>query len=331
MRAVVCHAYGDYRALAIEDVAPGPLGPGQVRIAVELASVSFALKLWIAGQYQHKVPLPFVPGTELVGRVLETGSGVDHVRAGERVLAIVESGGWGEQCVTRADTVYPIPDGLDAGAALHLGISYGTAYGALHWRARLQPGETLLVLAAAGAVGLAAVELGSLHGAHVIAAAGGAEKCALAAAHGARSVIDYASADLRSAGKTDVVFDPVGGAAAETAMRTLAAGGRHLVIGFASGKVPAFAANILLVKNVSVQGFNFGAYVGWSADDQRTRHAPLLRETYARLFAWALQGRLRPRLSRTWPLEEFVAAMDALQSRGVQGKIALRLAPGGGS
>ena len=329
MRAVVCHAYGDYRTLAVEDIAPEPLGPGQVRIAVELASVSFALKLWIAGQYQHKVPLPFVPGTELVGRVREVGSGVSHLRAGVRVLAIVDSGAWGEDCVTRADTVYPIPDGLDSGAALHLGISYGTAYGALHWRAGLQPGETLLVLAAAGAVGLAAVELGTLHGAQVVAAAGSAEKCALAIAHGARSAIDYTSGDLRSAGRTDVVFDPVGGPSAEAAMRTLSAGGRHVVIGFASGKVPAFAANILLVKNVSVQGFNFGAYVGWSADDQRARHAPLLRETYARLFAWAVEGRLKPQLSRTWPLEQFVAAMDALQSRGSQGKLALRIAPGG--
>ena len=329
MRAVVCHAYGDYHELKVEDFPAAALGAGQVRIAVELASVSFALKLWISGQYQHKVPLPFVPGTELVGRIVEVGDGVTHVATGQRVLAIVESGGWGEDCVTRAETVYPIPDGLDSGAALHLGISYGTAYGALHWRARLQPGETLLVLAAAGAVGLAAVELGALHGAKVIAAAGGGEKCAVAAAHGASTTIDYTTQDLRSVGKTDVVFDPVGGPSAESAMRTLAAGGRHVVIGFASGKVPAFPANILLVKNVSVQGFNFGAYVGWSADDQRARHAPRLRETYAKLFAWAVEGKLKPQLSRTWPLEEFVAAMDALQSRGSQGKLALRIAPGG--
>ncbi len=328
MRAVVCHLFGDYRSLKTEDIAPPALPPGSVRIAVELAAVGYAMRLWIAGQYQRKPPLPFVPGTEVIGTVLEVAPGVISVRPGQRVLGVLDWGGWAEQCVASEFNVYPVPDGLDSGAALHLGVSYGTAYGALHWRAGLKAGETLLVLAAAGGVGLGAVELGTLHGARVIAAASSADKCALAAEHGAAATIDYSHQQIRDAGRTDVVFDPVGGELAEQASRTLVPGGRHLVIGFASGKVPELPANILLVKNVSVLGFNFGTYLGWSPADERERHAPRVREVYSRLFAWAAEGRLRPHLSQSYALEQVVEAMDCVQSRLSTGKVALRVGPG---
>ncbi len=331
MRAVACHAFGDYRTLKVEECAPPALPPGGVRIAVELAAVSYAMRLWIAGQYQRKPPLPFIPGAEVVGMVTEVAPGVTHVKPGQRVLGLLDWGAWAEQCIASQFNAYPLPDALDAGAALHLGISYGTAYGGLHWRGGLKPGETLLVLAAAGAVGLAAVELGALHGARVIAASGSAEKCALAAAHGAAATIDYRKQEIREAGATDLVFDPVGGELAEKASRTLSPGGRHVVIGFASGKVPALPANILLVKNTSVLGFNFGTYLGWSPDDERERHTPLVRDTYARLFAWAVEGRLKPHLSRTFAFEDVVAAMDCVQSRDSTGKVALRISPGGTS
>ena len=198
MRALVCREFGDYRtALKLENV-PEPLLPARgVRVAVDYAAVSFAMSLWIAGKYQRKPPLPFTPGTEVTGTVIETAPGVTACKAGDRVLALLDWGGYAEQACATEPTVYRLPDGIATDGALHLGISYGTAYGGLAWRADLRPGETLLVLGASGAVGLAAVELGRVLGARVIAAAGGAAKCAQAKAHGADATIDY-STDRKS-------------------------------------------------------------------------------------------------------------------------------------
>ena len=191
MRALVCHRFGDYHDLQVENFPEPQLVSRGVRIAVEFASLSFSISLLIAGKYQVKPPLPFVPGAEVVGRVLETAPGVTAYRPGQRVLAFLGWGGYAEQAVCHESTVYPLPDGIDSAAALCLGISYCTAYGGLVWRAHLDAGETLLVLAAAGGVGLAAVEVGRAIGAFVIAAAGGKEKCRLAFEHGANAVIDY--------------------------------------------------------------------------------------------------------------------------------------------
>jgi NADPH2:quinone reductase len=332
MRAVVCHQYGDYHDLRVEAFPAPELLPHGVRIAVEYASLSFSISLWVAGKYQVKPPVPFVPGAEVVGRVIEVAPGVATCRPGQRVLALIGWGGFAEQAVSPEATVYPLPDSIESTAALHLGVSYCTAYGGLAWRARLAAGETLLVLAAAGGVGLAAVEVGRALGARVIAAAGGPEKCALAREHGADATIDYAAADLRTeirrlAGDrgVDAVFDPVGGALSEAALRTVAMGGRLVTIGFASGALPKIEPNILLVKNVSVLGFNFGTYVGWSPVDERERYQSEVRAALARLFAWHAEGKIRPHAPTVFPLERFAAAQDALLARRTTGKVVLRI------
>lgn len=328
MRALVCHRYGDYHDLKVEDF-PAPALPARgVRIAVEYASLSFSISLWVAGKYQVKPPLPFVPGAEVVGRVLETAPGVTACKPGERVLALIGWGGYAEEAVSPEATVYPLPGHVPSTDALHLGVSYCTAYGGLVWRAGLKAGETLLVLAAAGGVGLAAVEIGRALGARVIAAAGSAQKCALAREHGADAAIDYSGEDLRSALKgqgVNVVFDPVGGALSEAALRSLAADGRLVSIGFASGTLPKIEPNILLVKNVSVLGFNFGRYIGWSPVDERLEHEPKVRALIAQLFEWHRRGAIRPLAASVYPLERFAEAQDALASRRTVGKVLLRV------
>ncbi len=333
MRALVCHQFGDYHtAVKVENVPEPSLPPRGVRIAVDYAAVSFAMSLWIAGKYQRIPPLPFTPGTEVTGTVIETAPGVTACKPGDKVLALLDWGAYAEQVCATDYTVYRLPERIDPGAALHLGISYGTAYGGLAWRANLRAGETLLVLGASGAVGLAAVELGKAMGARVIGAAGGAAKCAQAKAHGADEAIDYGAGDFREAIRAatggrgvDCVFDPVGGDYFDPALRSLAPEGRLVVIGFASGKIPQVAANLLLVKNISVLGFNFGTYVGWSPGDGREQHEPRVRAAYDQIFRWCAEGRLSPVLAESFPLERYVEAQDAVMSRRALGKVALKL------
>jgi NADPH2:quinone reductase len=335
MRALVCHRFGDYHDLRVEDFPAPELPPRGVRIAVEYASLNHSISLWVAGKYQVKPPLPFIPGAEVVGRVMETAPGVTKCRAGERVLAIIGWGGYAEQAVSPESTVYPLPDPIDSAAALHLGLSYCTAYGGLVWRARLEAGQTLLVLGAAGGVGLAAVEVGRALGARVIAAAGGPEKCALARERGADATIDYLREDLREALRrltanrgVDVVFDPVGGVLSETALRNVAPGGSLVAIGFASGAMPKIEPNILLVKNVSVLGFNFGLYIGWSPLDERSRYESQVRAVFQQLFAWHAAGKIHPMASQAYPLERLSEALDGLLARRTVGKVVLRVAGG---
>lgn len=330
MRALVCHRFGDYHELKVEDFPAPQLPPRGVRIAVEYASLSHSISLWVAGKYQVKPPLPFIPGAEVVGRVIETAPGVTKCRTGDRVLALIGWGAYAEQAVSPQSTVYPLPDAIDSAAALHLGVSYCTAYGGLLWRARLEAGQTLLVLGAAGGVGLAATEIGRALGARVIAAAGGPEKCALARSHGAEATLDYKSEDLREALRrltgnrgVDVVFDPVGGSLSETALRHIVPGGSLVTIGFASGAMPKIEPNILLVKNVSVLGFNFGLYIGWSPVDERERYEPQVRELFRQLFDWHAAGKIRPLAAQVYPLERFSEALDALLARRTVGKVVL--------
>lgn len=335
MKALVCHRYGDYHDLKVEEFPSPALPPRGVRIAVEYASLSFSMSLWVAGKYQVKPPLPFVPGAEVVGRVIETASGVTACKPGDRVLAFIGWGGYAEEAVSPEATVYPLPHCIASADALHLGVSYCTAYGGLVWRAGLKAGETLLVLAAAGGVGLAAVEIGRAVGARVIGAAGSAEKCALARAHGADATIDYSKeTDIRGALKllaeanrkgVNVAFDPVGGALSEAALRSLSADGRLVSIGFASGALPKIEPNILMVKNVSVLGFNFGRYIGWSPVDERLEHEPKVRALLAALFDWHHQGVIRPLAASVYPLERFAEAQDALVSRRTTGKVVLKI------
>ena len=330
MRALMCHEWCAFEDLRIEDVPAPPMRPGGVRIAVAFASIGFATSLVVAGKYQRKPPRPFAPGTEVAGVVTEVAPDVTRFRPGDRVAAILDWGGHAEEAVAGEDTTYAVPDGVDLGTSLHLPLSYGTAYGALKWRAALAPGETLLVHGAAGGVGLAAVELGKRFGATVLGVASTAEKRAVATAHGADAALapeDFREAvkDLTGGRGADVVFDPVGGDMFDQSLRCVAQEGRILVIGFAGGRVQQIPANILLVKNVAAQGFNFGTYVGWGLVDERKRHAPRMQAMMAELFAWTLDGDLKPTVSHTFDFADYAAAMDMLLSRRATGKVTLRI------
>lgn len=327
MRAVICHASGGPEGLVMDDLPAPNTGPGQVMIDVHAAGVNFADILMIAGQYQEKPGLPFVPGLEVAGTVRAIGPGVKRLGPRQRVMAVLDHGGFAEQAVAREADVFPIPDEMDFATAAGFPIAYGTAYGALRWRADMRPGELLLVTGAAGGVGLSAVEVGKALGATVIAGASGVDKLALAAARGADHVIDYRVEDLRARlkdiaqklGKSgvEVAFDPVGGDTFDTLFRALAWGGRVVVIGFAGGRVQQIPANLLLVKNASALGFWWGSY---------RRHAPeLLAPAFAELIGWWSQGLLKPHVSNRLPLGEAAEALKALKERRATGKVVLTL------
>ena len=322
MRAMICRAYGSIDNLGIAEVPEPPLGADQVCIDVHAAGVNFGEMLMVLGQYQERPAVPFTPGFEVAGVVRAVGDGVTTPKPGDRVMAALPWGGYAEVAVAAADAVFPIPPNMDFVTAAGFPIAYGTAYVALAWRANLQAGETILVLGAAGGVGLAAVEVAAAMGATVIAATGGAEKGALALAHGAAYAIDYRREDLRERVRAlttdrgvDVVFDPVGGDVFAQALRSVAWGGRILLIGFASGTVPQIPANHVLVKNIDIMGFVWGSY--------RKRRPDILASAFARLVAWYADGRLRPVISHRMKLAEAAAAYRLLRERRATGKIVL--------
>lgn len=331
MLAVRCHRWMPYQDLEIEDV-PVPIpGPGQVRIKVHYAGMSFATSLVTEGRYQRKPPLPFSPGTEIAGVVEAIGSDVNHLKPGDRVCAGIDWGGHAEQAVTDATTVYRLPDGLPFDIAPQIPLSYGTSYAALAWRACVRPGETVLIHGAAGAVGLAAIEFAKALGANVVATASTPEKLALAREHGADHAVILPSAtaldEIRSLlpKGAEVVFDPIGGDAFDLSLRCVANSGRILVIGFAAGRIQQIPANILLVKDVAVLGFNFGNYVGWGRIDERRRHEPVVRAAMEQIFAWYREGKIRPISSHRFPLHEFRIAMETVLSRRSMGKVVLEM------
>jgi len=331
MLAVRCHDWMPYDQLPLEEVPVPALGEGQVRIAVHCAGMSFATSLVTQGRYQRKPPRPFSPGTEIAGIVTEIAPGTRGFTVGDRVCAGIDWGGHAEEVVTDPATVYRIPDALPFDLAPQFPLSYGTSYAALGWRAAVKPGETVLIHGAAGAVGLAAVELAKAMGAVVIATASTAEKRDLARSHGADHVVAVPSADAREqilavAPKgADVIFDPVGGDVFDLSLRCVANSGRILVIGFAGGRVQQIPANILLVKNVTVLGFNYGNYVGWGRTDERARHEATVRDAFRQMFNWYEQGQLRPVTSHRFPLCEYKAAMAAVLSRKSMGKVVLEM------
>ena len=330
MRAVMCRSWMPYQDLPLEDVPSPSLGPGQVRIGTHYAGVSFATSLVTTGRYQRKPPFPFSPGTEVAGEILEVATGVTGFQPGMRVCAVVDWGGHAEEVVTDPATVYPIPDSLPFDRAPQFPTSYATSFAALDWLAKLQPGETLLVHGSAGAVGLAAVELGKAMGARVIATASTQAKLDVARAHGADETVLFPSVDaleqIRARVKSaHVVFDPVGGDAFDLSLRTVGECGRILVIGFANGRIQQIPANILLVKNISVLGFNYGKYTGWTLTDERKQHEAKVRALQARMFAWFESRKLNPVTSHVFALADYRAAMDAVLGRQGIGKIVLQM------
>jgi NADPH2:quinone reductase len=329
MRAILCESWRDFDALEVKDIPPPPLRPRGVRIRVAAAGVSFATQLVVAGKYQRRPPLPFVPGTEVVGTVLEAAPDAEAPPPGSRVFAVLDWGGYAEEAVADDIHVVPIPEGLPAEPAIAFPISYPTAAAGLLWRGRIGPGEWVLVHGAAGGVGLAGVEIARATGCRVIARAGAA-KHALLRARGADVVLDSAEpfreAVRKATGGQGVacVLDTIGGEAFEDSLRCLADGGTLVVVGFAGGSIPTVAANILLLKNIAVAGVNWGTYVGWSPGDGRRLHAPRARALWAQLVAWWQAGALRPEVHAAYPLEEFRAAMAELRARRSAGRVILR-------
>ena len=331
MLAVRCHRWMPYRDLEIEDIPIPDVGPGQVRIAVHNAGVSFATSLLTEGRYQLKPPLPFTPGTEVAGVIDAVAAGVTRFKQGDRVCASINWGGHAEYAVADAVTAYRLPDGFPFDVAPQLPRSYGTSYAALVWRARLRAGETVLVHGAAGAVGLAAVEFAKGLGARVVATASTKAKLELARDHGADETVILPSVtaldDLRTMlpSGADVIVDPIGGDVFDLSLRCVAIGGRILVIGFAGGRIQQIPANILLVKNVTILGFNYGLYAGSGRTDERERYEPEVRTAMDQIFAWYQQGKIRPVTSHQFPLRDYRAAMETVLSRRSMGKVVLEM------
>lgn len=322
MKAVLAREFGPLEGLVLEEVPTRRAGPGEVVIAVKACGVNFLDALMVQGKYQTKPPLPFSPGVEVAGIVTELGSGVTGLAKGARVLAFVGHGGYAEEVTAAISNVIAVPPEMDFVTAAAFPIAYATSHHALKDRARLQPGETLLVLGAAGGVGLTAVEIGKIMGARVIACASSEEKLALCREYGADALINYGASDLRervrelTGGKgVDVVYDPVGGACAEPAVRSLGLEGRYLVIGFASGEIPKIPLNLLLLKMSSLVGVFWGAFA--KAQPQRSG------ANFAELLAWYTAGKLRPHVSGTFPLSSYREALEAVTHRKVMGKVVL--------
>ena len=332
MKALHCTHWGGYKALAYTNVEPPSLAPGRVRIAVHYATITLGQVLVVAGKYQRKPPLPFVPGTEISGVVIEIAPDVTGFSPGERVAAMLDWGGFGEQAIATAETVWHVPDAIDLAVACTIPGTYGTAYASLHWRAAIRPGQNVLVFGAAGGVGIPAVEVAARAGAQVFAVARTAERLDLARAHGAHEGVLNDTPDLgrtikaRTGGRgIDIVFDPVGGDMFEQALRCVAPEGKIVVIGFASGNVPQIPSNILLVKNIEIIGFNFGLYLGWTPDDERKRFASRLREMMQLLCDGIVVGDFRPVTTMTYPLDHYIEAFDALVARQSVGRVVLKI------
>jgi NADPH2:quinone reductase len=334
MKAMICRQWGGPDDLRLEDVERPALKPGQVRIRVKAAGVSFAMSLVIAGKYQRKPPLPFAPGTEATGVVIEADPACKRLKVGDQVMAVLDWGGLAEEAVAHEVNVFLKPRNVGFVDAIPLVVSYPTSAAALTWPLALdvQKGQTLLVHAAAGGVGVAAVEIGKILGATVIATAGGARKTEFARAHGADHVIDYATQDFReevlklTGGRgVDRIYDPVGGEVFTQSLRCLAVEGRICPIGFASGTIPQIPANVLLVKSIAVMGFNYGYYVGWSPHDARFEEADRTLALMDRIRGWCEAGLCRPHVDRTYKLGEVPLALQALLERQVVGRVAIAL------
>jgi NADPH2:quinone reductase len=329
VKAIVCDEYGLAHA-SMQDMAPPDLPADGVRLDVKSVGVSFANLLAIEGKHQNRQQPPFTPGTEVAGVVIETGPAARRFKPGDRVVAGLKTGGYAQQAVAPETNVYALPHEVDFDAAVQFPTIYATAYGALKWRAHLQPGEWLLVHGAAGGSGLAAIEIGKVLGARVIATAGSAEKVQAALAHGADIALNYREQDFREAVLShtgdrgaDVIFDPVGGATFEQSLRCIAPDGRIIPMGFAGGAIPQIPANIVLVKNISVIGLYWGYYMGWARQPAPAAMAEKVRAAFAEMLGWTAEGKLRPHTWRGYPLAEFRQALEAISSRQVIGRVVL--------
>jgi len=320
MKAVLCKAFGPAETLVLEDIASPEPKKNEVLLQVHAAGVNFPDTLIIEGKYQFKPPFPFSPGGEAAGVIGAVGEKVSHVKPGDRVMALTGWGSFAEEVAVPGYNVMPIPDGMDFASAAAFGMTYGTSMHALKQRANLQPGETLLVLGASGGVGLAAVEIGKAMGAKVIAAASSDAKLEVARAAGADVLINYSEGSLKDKLKeitggqgVDVIYDPVGGDLFEEAFRSIAWNGRMLVVGFASGTIPALPANLTLLKGASLVGVFWGSFAQRQPQDNAAN--------FQQLFAWFAEGKIKPLVSQTYPLEQAADAINHLGQRKAVGKV----------
>ena len=322
MRAVLCKSYGPPETLVVEDVPTRAPAAGEALVSVKAAGVNFPDVLIIENKYQVKPPLPFSPGSELAGVVTSVGTGVTRVKPGDRVMAITGYGAFAEEVTIDAARALPIPAGMDFVTAAAFGLAYATSDHALRDRGALTSGETLLVLGAAGGVGLAAIEIGKAAGARVIACASTDDKLAICRQHGADDTINYATEDLRErirvltgGGGPNVIYDPVGGPFTEPALRSIAWRGRLLVVGFAAGEIPRIPLNLTLLKGCSIVGVFWG--------DVARREPDRFAESMRQLGRWFEEGRLHPHVSATFPLDRATDALALMAARQVKGKVVL--------
>jgi len=326
VKAVLCKAFGPPESLVLEDVPAPEAGPSELLLDVYASAVNFPDVLMIEGKYQSRPPFPFSPGQEVAGVVAAVGEGVTGFSVGDRVFGGTGVGGFAEQITVPAGAMRHMPAGMSFVQASAISTTYGTSYYALKQRAALQPGETLLVLGAAGGVGLAAVELGKAMGARVIAAASSAEKLAAAKAAGADELIDYSDGELKDKVKNltggrgaDVIYDPVGGELFDQCMRSIAWYGRVLVIGFAAGDIPRVPINLILLKSCQVVGVFYGA---WSA-----RFRDEAAENFREILDLYRSGRINPLIGREYPLADYANALRDLSERRAIGKVVVRVRP----
>ena len=324
MKALLCTRLGGPEDLAITNVSDPEAGPGEALVRITLAALNFFDTLIIAGRYQVKPDLPFSPGGEACGVIEVLGEGAEGFAVGDRVIVHQTFGTCRERIAVATRHLTRVPEGVSDEQAAGLTITYGTSLHALRDRARLQPGETLAVLGASGGVGLAAVELGAIMGARVIACASSEDKLAVARAHGATMVVDYAAENLREALRTlgegrgiDVIYDPIGGDYAEPALRSLGWKGRYLVIGFAAGDIPRIPLNLALVKGIDIQGVHWGVFVEREPEAHRANQEQLL--------AWVAEGCLTAKVHGVYPLADYVEALGILKRREAVGKVLLRM------
>jgi NADPH2:quinone reductase len=322
MKAVLCKELGLADKLVVDEVADPVAGPGEILVDVKAAGLNFPDTLIIQGKYQFKPELPFTPGGEGAGVVAAVGEGVSHLKVGDKVIFMCSNGAFAEKVVVPAMTAIPMPDDLSFEAAAGITLTYGTSYHAIKDRANIQPGETILVLGAAGGVGIATVELAKAMGAKVIAAASTDDKLAFCKASGADELINYETEDLKTrlkeitGGKgVDVIYDPVGGDYTETAFRNMAAGGRHLVIGFAAGDIPKVPINLCLLKQASLVGVFWGAWVAMNPAAQV--------QNMTEILGMVADGRVRASVNDVFPLADVEAAYACLTERRAKGKVIL--------
>ena len=323
MKAILCENWGLPDTLVIAELPDVIPGPGQIAIDVKAAGVNFPDVLIIQNKYQFKPELPFTPGSELSGVVRAIGEGVTNTKVGDKVIAFIGHGAFAQQVLVPANAIIPMPPGMDFDTAAAITLTYGTSHHAVVDRAQLKAGETMLVLGAAGGVGLAAIEIGKALGAQVIAAASTDEKLEICRQHGADVCINYSTEDLREAIKVatngkgpDVIYDPVGGIYAEPAFRSIAWRGRYLVVGFANGEIPKLPLNLMLLKGASLVGVFWGEF----AKREPKHNLLAMRE----LITWLAEGKIKPHISGRYALKDTASALNDLAARKVTGKIVIQ-------